>query len=213
MIGLGVRYWFVCFAIGASFCLAAPATAGPIDLTDTAIFADDDGFGSTGAVDVDSPSAGKVTINEFVIFGISLFSPWVNDPTNLGHTQIISPGDVVAFNYDFTIGAGTNDDEFVARVFDPSDGSTVGTHIFTRSATEAGSHSFDMTALVAPAVLGLEFSLNPDFFNDNALTSTVVISNLVVNPTTQPIPEPGTFALFGAAAVAAYVVRRRRKLS
>ena len=35
----------------------------------------------------------------------------------------------------------------------------------------------------------------------------------LVKTSSDPVPEPGTFVLFGAAALGAYVVRRRRKAS
>ena len=53
---------------------------------------------------------------------------------------------------------------------------------------------------------------------DNQATNSKSVSgptwgHALVRADADPVPEPGTFALFGAAALGAYVIRRRRKAS
>ena len=76
------------------------------------------------------------------------------------------------------------------------------------------SFDFDLGAAASSAGISLgagfqiKFQQYDNFpFNSDGRT----FDDLLV--TTEPIPEPGTFVLFGVAAAGAYVIRRRRKAS
>jgi len=213
-----VRGCFLSFCIAA---LAQPAWADPVDLTNLGTgpgtnFVDTDGFFDTlGLVTLDSPAAGDVTLAED-FFG---FSFYVNDPVAFGHDVLVMEGDMVSFDFDAIVGAGTNVDTFSMRIFDTATGLTVGGLERTETTTTSDSVMWDLTGVGAGLTLGIEFGVFGDFFGgDIALTSTLVLSDLdVTSPSTGPgpqpgpVPEPATAALVALGGAVVAVRRRRRR--
>ena len=145
-----------------------------------------------------------------------------NDPF-LGDPFVIIPAadrDLV-FDFEFDEGVPDDIDFFDIILFDSDvgDATSIPAQRIVESfdSDASGSRTWDLTPYVGQT-LGLSFRLGADLF-DLGFTSTARVSNVKLvdpdpnapPPTTPPIPEPGTWALFGAAAVGAYIVRRRKR--
>lgn len=161
----------------ALLVLVESASASAIDLND---FTKD----PTVTVAVDGSSA--------VMAEDSTLSPVLlaNDP-GLGDPNIISPASGLAlmFDYVFVEPAPDNLDEFGAFVVDSATGGSAGNaYEFFIQAAGSGTVSFDLSGLVG-STIGLQFQLSA-LPGDAALTSTVTISNVRLEPLA--VPEPGS---------------------
>lgn len=102
-----------------------------------------------------------------------------------------------------------NDDEFGAFVIDAATGLSVGpAYEFFTSSAGSGAVSWNLGPLDG-LTLGLQFQLNA-LPGDVDLDSTVKVSNVQLNPTPPPIPEPASLAIWGMLAWFGHVGLRRR---
>ena len=172
---------FLLFLLWFGFVSNATATIIDIDLNefyfDSSVTVSADGSSATLAED---PNYFSVVLSSDPIWGAS----GTLVPDNLESIQ---------FYYNF-IEPVSNDDEFYAGIFDGGSG-TLMDEFYT---SDPGSRQvgFDLSG-IDPSIdlLGIEFQLNA-WSGDMALTSTLEISDVVMETSSNPIPEPGTMVLF-----------------
>ncbi|RLC74108.1 MAG: hypothetical protein DRI61_17195 [Chloroflexi bacterium] len=129
-----------------------------------------------------------------------------NDP-GMGDPGIEVPADLLSLNFDYNYSEGTgNSDMFYAWVFDP-DTYTVIDELWIED-SDSGTISWDLSG-IDPGItlLGLEFQLNSW---DALYESCVEISNVHVETSPAPVPEPCTMILLCSALAGMLGIRMRK---
>jgi hypothetical protein len=123
-----------------------------------------------------------------------------------GDPGVISagPGVWLQFDYVFTEGAGTNDDEFGAWIIDPVSGGSIGALYKFWEDSSSGTFSFDLSSLPSTSPWGLQFQLS-SLDGDLGTNSTLQISNV------QLVPEPVTVVALGSLLVGIFTARRLKR--
>ena len=200
-----IAVFLVCFASLHFF--QAQAWAVSIDLND---------FHATGNVNV-AVDGSSATMREDPAYGSVLLS---RDPYFLNCTGLYVPVDSMSltFDYIFAEPAG-NVDEFYAFLYDLSAYGTPLTDAngndleFFTDASSSGTVTWDLLgAGFLATTVGMEFQLNwasgdPDPSSTLAENSSVIISNVKVNP----IPEPATLFLIGSGLAGLFVARKTKQ--
>ena len=202
--------FLVCFTSLLFF--QAQALAVPVDLND---------FYAAGNVSI-APDGSSATMTEDPAWGSVFLS---NDPYfGISYPGLYVPVDSMSLTFDYNFVEPTgNFDEFYAFLFDPFDPTYVhptplldknGNSLeFFTDALGSGTVTWD---LLGAGFLGttveMEFQLNwasgdPDPSSTLAKNSSVIISNVKVNP----IPEPATLFLIGSGLAGLFVARKTKQ--
>jgi hypothetical protein len=110
----------------------------------------------------------------------------------------VSTGDLLAFTIQYTLSAAGT-----ITIADTLTDQTTATQLFTDSASASGANF--LTANFDALAFGYRSATN------NGAALTMDISQITVTDTIQPVPEPGTLALMGIGAAAAFGYYRRQR--
>jgi len=196
----------------ALLLVTAPAQAVLIDLND--FFAD-----PTVTVSLDGTTA---TMNESSVISPVILS---NIPSFLDPEVIVAGlGTILSFDYNVLTPFEAGD-TFGAFVTHSANSSFAGFGIsagagfdFLTASPTSGTVSFDLSALDGVEI-GLEFQLGSLAYNVHHPIS-VMVSNvqlvpavIIIEPGPDPVPEPGTMAIFGLGLAGLGFARRRKMVS
>ena len=117
--------------------------------------------------------------------------PWLGDPLLI--TGAV--GTKLVFDYEFSELNG-GDDEFAAFLYTETEFPAGPAFEFFLYDSGSGTVEFDLSPL-AGVDLGLDFQLN-SMFGDQTYDSTLIVSNVRIETTAAPVPEPATMLLMGA---------------
>lgn len=172
----------------------ANAAIIPVDLND--FYAD-----PSYAVDIAFDGSSATMYEDLSVITVFL----INDPS-FGDPGIPVPDDLLTLNFDYSFSEGiNNDDDFYAWVFDPDTYAVIDE--FWVEDSDSGTISWDLS-LIDPGItlLGLEFQLNSW---DDLYDSSAEISNVYLETSSTPIPEPCTIALVGSGLFGLFAIRKK----